>query len=77
MSPVPANPLWQNFSSMFREAITAQEVGTGMEKSHHLTAGNPIAEAVLPSIWFQAVGIYWSRQRVSRSDSSRSNTVYA
>jgi hypothetical protein len=23
---------------MFREAITAQEVGTGMEKSHHLTA---------------------------------------
>jgi hypothetical protein len=35
---VPANPLWQNFSSMFREAITAQEVRTGMEKSHHLTA---------------------------------------
>jgi hypothetical protein len=23
---------------MFREAITAQEVGTGMKKSHHLTA---------------------------------------
>jgi len=38
MGPVPANPPWQNFSSMFREAITAQEVGTGMEKSHHLTA---------------------------------------
>ena len=38
MSPVPANPLWLNFSSMFREAITAAEVGTGMEKSHHLTA---------------------------------------
>jgi hypothetical protein len=38
MSPVPANPFWQNFSSMFREVITAQEVGTGMEKSHHLTA---------------------------------------
>jgi hypothetical protein len=38
MGPVPANPLWQNFFSILREAITAQEVGTGMEKSHHLTA---------------------------------------
>jgi hypothetical protein len=32
------NPVWQNFSSLFREAITAQEAKTGMEKSHHLTA---------------------------------------
>jgi hypothetical protein len=32
------NPPWQNFSSMFREAITAQEARTGMEKAHHLTA---------------------------------------
>jgi hypothetical protein len=38
MSSVPANPFWLNFSSMFREAIAAQGVGTGMEKSHHLTA---------------------------------------
>jgi hypothetical protein len=38
MSPVPANPPLQNFSSMYREAITSQEVETGMEKSHHLTA---------------------------------------
>lgn len=28
----------QNFTSMYREAITSQEVTTGMEKSHHLTA---------------------------------------
>jgi hypothetical protein len=35
---VPANPPSQNFFSMFREAITAQEVRTGLEKSHHLTA---------------------------------------
>jgi hypothetical protein len=33
-----ANPPWQNFSSMFREAIVAQEARTGMEKAHHLTA---------------------------------------
>jgi hypothetical protein len=38
MSPWAANPAWQNFSSLFREATTAQETKTGMEKSHHLTA---------------------------------------
>ena len=38
MNPWIPYPPWQNFSSMFREAITAQEARTGMEKSHHLTA---------------------------------------
>src|ERR1019366_7535802 len=38
MSTWAANPTWQNFSSLFREAVTAQEAKTGMEKSHHLTA---------------------------------------
>lgn len=38
MSPIPAIPSWLNFSSMFREAVTAQEARTGMEKSHHLAA---------------------------------------
>jgi hypothetical protein len=32
------NPAWQNFSSLFREAVTAIEARTGMERSHHLTA---------------------------------------
>lgn len=31
-------PIWQNFSSMYREARTACEAKTGMEASHHLTA---------------------------------------
>ncbi len=31
-------PVWQNFSSMYREAIAAGEAKTGMEASHHLTA---------------------------------------
>ena len=38
MNPWIPYPPWQNFSSMFREAITAQEARTGMEKAHHLTA---------------------------------------
>jgi hypothetical protein len=32
------NPTWQNFSSLFREATTASEAKTGMERSHHITA---------------------------------------
>ncbi|MFG7038064.1 hypothetical protein [Burkholderia pseudomallei] len=32
------NPVWQNFSSLYREAVTAREAKTGMERSHHLTA---------------------------------------
>jgi hypothetical protein len=31
-------PIWQNYSSMYREAVTAQEAKTGMELSHHLTS---------------------------------------
>jgi hypothetical protein len=38
MSPWFVNPSWQNFSSLYREAITAREAKTGMEKVHHLTA---------------------------------------
>lgn len=38
MNPWAGNPSWQNFSSLFREATTAQEAKTAMEKSHHLTA---------------------------------------
>jgi hypothetical protein len=32
------NPAWQNFSSLFREACTALDAPTDMEKSHHLIA---------------------------------------
>lgn len=38
MNPWAINPSWQNFSSLFREASTAREAKTGMERSHHLTA---------------------------------------
>jgi len=38
MNPWAVNPAWQNFSSLFREASTAREAKTGMERSHHLTA---------------------------------------
>ena len=38
MNSWAVNPAWQNFSSLFREASTAREANTGMERSHHLTA---------------------------------------
>lgn len=38
MNPWAVDPCWQNFSSLYREAITATEARTGMERSHHLTA---------------------------------------
>lgn len=38
ISPWFIHATWQNFSSLVREATTAQEAGTGMERSHHLTA---------------------------------------
>lgn len=38
MNPWAINPAWQNFSSLVREATAASACGTGMERSHHLTA---------------------------------------
>jgi hypothetical protein len=38
MNPWAVDPCWQNFSSLYREAVTAHEAKTGMERSHHLTA---------------------------------------
>lgn len=38
MNPWAVNPSWQNFSSMYREAVTTEEARTGMERSRHLTA---------------------------------------
>ena len=49
---------------MFREAITAQEVGTGMKKSHHLTA----------SLYF---GIALSRSFEVRGEAEREEKLAA
>lgn len=38
IGPWSVNPAWQNFSSLYREASTAVEAPTEMEKSHHMTA---------------------------------------
>ena len=47
------NPAWQNFSSLYREAVAAEEAKTGMERSHHLTSalyfGISVLEAFLNS----------------------------
>ena len=36
--PYPVDPSWQNFSSLYREACTADEAVTAVEKSHHMMA---------------------------------------
>lgn len=38
MNPWVVSPAWQNFSSLYREATSAREAKTDMEKAHHLTA---------------------------------------
>jgi hypothetical protein len=38
MNPWVINPMWQNYSSMIREAAAAAEARTGFERAHHLTA---------------------------------------
>ncbi|MDR6212962.1 hypothetical protein [Paracidovorax wautersii] len=38
LDPWSANPVWQNFSSLVREAHSAEVAPTTMERSHHLTA---------------------------------------
>lgn len=40
-------PVWQNYSSMYRESITAQGAKTGMELSHHLTSSLYFAVSTL------------------------------
>jgi hypothetical protein len=54
-------PVWQNFSSMYREAKTAGEVITGMEASHHLTATLYFAVSALEAFLNQ-------RMRLHRTD---------
>ncbi len=47
MSPWAVNPAWQNFSSLYREATTAIDSKTEMERSHHVTASLYFAIAAL------------------------------
>jgi hypothetical protein len=39
MNPWLVNPPWQNFSSMYRESIAAEEARSEVERRHHMTAG--------------------------------------
>lgn len=42
-------PVWQNYSSMYREAITARDAKTGMEVAHHRMAALYFGIAALES----------------------------
>lgn len=66
MSPVPANPPVQNFCSMYREAITSQEVTTGTEKSHHLTAAMYFGIATLEAFLNQKMREHLSPTKTER-----------
>jgi len=35
MSPWMVNPAWQNFSSLYREAVAAEEAKTGVFSGYH------------------------------------------
>jgi hypothetical protein len=58
MNPWATEPVWQNFSSLFREATTAQEAKTGMERSHHLTASLYFGIATLEAFLNQKMRVH-------------------
>lgn len=58
MNPWATNPAWQNFSSLYREGITAQEARTGMERSHHLTASLYFGVAALQAFLNQKMRMH-------------------
>ena len=58
MNAWAANPAWQNFSSLFREATTAVEARTGMEKAHHSTASLYFGIAALEAFLNQKMRVH-------------------
>jgi hypothetical protein len=53
-----ADPVWQNFSYMFREATTAGEAKTGMERSQHLSSSLYYGIATLEAFMNQEMRAY-------------------
>ena len=47
LQPWIINPVWQDYSSMWREAVSARESRSGVEQSHHLTAALYFAMSTL------------------------------
>jgi len=60
MNPWAVNPVWQNFSSLIREAKTASEAKTEMERSHHLTASLYFGVAALEAFLNQQMRTHLS-----------------
>ena len=58
MNPWYINPVWQNYSSMFREATTAQRAKTEIEKFHHLTASLYFGIAALEAFLNQKMRVH-------------------
>ncbi|WLT32731.1 hypothetical protein [Geothrix sp. PMB-07] len=63
MNPWAINPVWQNYSSLFREAISASEAKTEMERSHHMTASLYFGIAALEAFLNQEMRRYLSASK--------------
>jgi hypothetical protein len=63
MNPWATNPVWQNFSSLFREATTACEARSEIEKFHHLTASLYFGIATLEAFLNQKMRAHLSASK--------------
>lgn len=63
MNPWFVNSVWQNYSSIFREATTAQEAKTEIEKLHHLTASLYFGIAALEAFLNQKMRVHLSSSK--------------
>jgi hypothetical protein len=65
MNPWSINPPWQNFSSLYREAVSASDARTEVERRHHLTAALYFGVAALEAFLNRKMR---ERQRTSKPE---------
>jgi hypothetical protein len=75
MNPWAVNPAWQNFSSLFREAVTAVEARTGMERSHHLTASLYFGIAALEAFLNQKMRLHLHATKSDKGEEVANQTL--
>lgn len=61
-------PTWQNFSSMYREAICAKEASSGMEISHHRMAALYFGISTIECFLNQEMTKYQRSQQMRHED---------
>jgi len=63
MNPWTSNPVWQNFSSLIREATMSLEAKPEMERSHHLTSALYFSIAALEAFLNRHMRAYLSKTK--------------